>query len=349
MASGGKGVVVVPMAGLRKILPPPSKWRQYQLEIEVGTNLDLEKALLTLVQMGYSRSGMITTPGEFSVRGGILDVYPLTEADPLRIELFDTEVDSIRTFSIDDQRSKEMKNKVMIGPATESPIDASEFSQIADQVEAGLSRSLKRIKDEKTKEQMLENIGFEIEQLRNGQKPEQFYKFLSYAYQPAASLLDYLSSNGLLIFDELSRIQEMNDRLEKEEGEWFTSLLERGEIIHGNEVSHQLSKLLVEHDTPRIYLSLFLRHIPSTNPQNISNISCKLMQNFHGQMHLLKTEVDRWQKGGYSVVFLAPNFKELKQMQSILYDYEIEAAITEKSGSIVSWNPDHTRFTQYRL
>ena len=294
----------------------------------------MEKALLTLVQMGYSRSGMITSPGEFSVRGGILDVYPLTEADPLRIELFDTEVDSIRTFSIDDQRSKEMKNKVMIGPATESPIDASEFSQVADQVEAGLSRSLKRIKDEKTKEQMLENIGFEIEQLRNGQKPEQFYKFLSYAYQPAASLLDYLSSNGLLIFDELSRIQEMNDRLEKEEGEWFTSLLERGEIIHGNEVSHQLSKLLVEHDTPRIYLSLFLRHIPSTNPQNISNISCKLMQNFHGQMHLLKTEVDRWQNGGYSVVFLAPNSQRAKAVQSILFDYEIEAAITEKRDQL---------------
>ena len=54
--------------------------------------------------MGYVRTEMVTTPGEFSVRGGIIDIYPLTEEIPIRIELFDTEIDSIRTFSLDDQR-----------------------------------------------------------------------------------------------------------------------------------------------------------------------------------------------------------------------------------------------------
>ena len=61
------------------------------------------------------------------------------KTDPLRIELFDTEVDSIRTFSIDDQRSKEKINKIVIGPATESPIETSQFTQVAEQLEAGLS------------------------------------------------------------------------------------------------------------------------------------------------------------------------------------------------------------------
>lgn len=59
--------------------------------------------------MGYVRSEMVSSPGEFSVRGGILDIYPLTEEDPLRIELFDTEIDSIRAFSLEDQRSKEKR------------------------------------------------------------------------------------------------------------------------------------------------------------------------------------------------------------------------------------------------
>ena len=334
MASGRRGVFVVPMAGLRKILPSPSYWRQSQLQIKVGDSFDLEKDLLTLVQMGYSRSEMITAPGEFSVRGGILDVYPLTETDPLRIELFDTEIDSIRTFSMDDQRSKQKLSEIVIGPATESPIEISQFPQIAEQLEADLAQSLKQVKDEKTKERLAENIGFDLEQLRNGQKPKQFFKLLSYAYQPAASLLDYIPSDGLLIFDELSRIHEMNDRLEKEEAEWFTSLLEQGEITHGSKVSHQLAKLLTSHATPRIYLSLFLRHIPNTNPQNISNISCKMMQNFHGQMHLLKTEVDRWKENQYSVVFLAPNTQRAKKIQSILLDYEIEAAIVDNQEQL---------------
>ena len=68
-------------------------------------------SLFNLVEMGYVRTEMITTPGEFSVRGGIIDMYPLTEQNPLRIELFDTEIDSIRTFSFEDQRSIEKRKE----------------------------------------------------------------------------------------------------------------------------------------------------------------------------------------------------------------------------------------------
>ncbi|MCR2823383.1 transcription-repair coupling factor [Lederbergia panacisoli] len=329
MASGRRGVFVVPIASLRKMLPPPSVWQKYQLVIEVGQDLDLEKDLLKFVQMGYSRTDMVSAPGEFSLRGGILDIYPLTESDPIRIELFDTEVDSIRTFSLDDQRSKEKREKILIGPASETPVNKDQLAIVVDQLEAGLSRSLKKLRNEKAKELLSENIGYDLELLRNGQKPEQFYKYISYAYEPAASLLDYLSTNGLLVFDELSRIQEMNERLDKEEAEWHTSLLEQGEIIHDLAVSNQLSHLLSKHQLPKVYLSLFMRHVPNTSPQNISNIPCKLMQNFHGQMHVLKGEVDRWQKNRYSVIFLAPNAERAKKIQSVLYDYEIEASIVK--------------------
>ncbi|MBS4221089.1 transcription-repair coupling factor [Bacillus sp. FJAT-49711] len=336
MASGRRGVFVVPIASIRKILPPPSVWQKYQLVIEVGQDLDLENDLLKFVQMGYSRTDMVSAPGEFSVRGGILDIYPLTETDPIRIELFDTEVDSIRSFSLDDQRSKEKRESVLIGPASETPVNHDQLAITVDQLEAGLSRSLKKFRNEKAKELLSENIGYDLEQLRNGQKPEQFYKYISYAYEPAASLLDYLSTNGLLIFDELSRIQEMNERLEKEEAEWHTSLLEQGEIIHDLAVSNQFSQLISKHPLPKVYLSLFMRHVPNTSPQNISNIPCKLMQNFHGQMHVLKGEVDRWQKNRYSVIFLAPNAERAKKIQSVLYDYEIEASIVKSPDHAVS-------------
>ncbi|MBS4201488.1 transcription-repair coupling factor [Bacillus sp. FJAT-49732] len=336
MVSGGRGVFVVPIASLRKILPPPSIWQGYQLLIELGQDLDLEQDLLKFIQMGYSRTDMVSAPGEFSIRGGILDIYPLTETDPIRIELFDTEVDSIRTFSLDDQRSKDKRKSVLIGPATETPINSNQLVKMADQLEAGLSRSLKKLRNEKAKELLSENIGYDLEQLRNGQKPEQFYKYISYAYEPAASLLDYLSENGLLIFDELSRIQEMNESLEKEEAEWQTSLLEQGEIIHDLPVSNPFSQLLSKHQIPKVYLSLFMRHISNTNPQNISNIPCRLMQNFHGQMHLLKGEVERWQKNRYSIIFLAPNAERAKKVQSVLYDYEVEASIVKDPDQTVS-------------
>ena len=69
--------------------------------------------------MGYARQAMVTAPGEFALRGGILDFYPLNMEDPVRIELFDTDVDSIRTFSAEDQRSTDKLEEITILPATE--------------------------------------------------------------------------------------------------------------------------------------------------------------------------------------------------------------------------------------
>src|SRR5690625_7691396 len=68
--------------------------------------------------MGYERAGMVTTPGEFSLRGGIIDIYPVTEEHPVRIELFDEEVDSIRYFDAETQRSLEKRKKSWSGPPT---------------------------------------------------------------------------------------------------------------------------------------------------------------------------------------------------------------------------------------
>ncbi|WP_143118087.1 hypothetical protein, partial [Shouchella clausii] len=81
-------------------------------------------------------------------------------------------------------------------------------------------------------------------------------------------------------------------------------------------------------------MSLFLRHVPNTNPQNIINVTCKQMQNFHGQMHVLKSELDRWKKGKYSVVFLGPDEERIKKLQRVLEDYEIEAAFVSEKGPV---------------
>jgi transcription-repair coupling factor (superfamily II helicase) len=319
------GVVIVPMAGLRKMLPPKDLWAKFQLTFKLGEEIDLDHVLNRFVSMGYIRAGMVSAPGEFSVRGGIIDIYPLTSADPIRIELFDAEVDSIRTFSLEDQRSKEKMKTVVIGPATENPIENDQLDRLITGLEAGLSSSLKRLKDDKAKTLMSQNIGYELEQLRNGQKPDQVFKYLSIAYEKPQSLIDYLPSNGFLFVDEISRVQEMNESLSKEEAEWYTSLLGEGQIIHDLNISHQLPDLMSKAGKPIVYLSLFLRHVPNTSPQNIINISCKQMQNFHGQMHVLKGEVDRWRKGNYAVIFLGPDAERVKKLERVLEDYEIDA------------------------
>ncbi|MFB6469331.1 transcription-repair coupling factor [Cytobacillus sp. Hz8] len=335
LTHGKSGVIIIPMAGLRKLLPPVSLWKNYQLTMNVGDEVEPDDLLLKLVKMGYERVELVSSPGEFSVRGGIIDMYPLTEQDPIRIELFDTEIESIRTFSIDDQRSKEKIKQLNIGPATEALFEEEDYNRLYQNLEDGLANSLKKLKDEKAKTQLMQNISYDLEQLSNRQKPEQLSKYLSLAYEKANSIIDYLPRNSIIFIDEISRVQEMNDSLEKEEAEWFTSLLSEGQIIHGIKLSHQLHEITHHSQYPIVYLSLFLRHVPNTNPQNIINVTCKQMQNFHGQMNVLKGELDRFQKGRYSVLFLGPDKDRVKKLERVLEDYGIEASIIQNDQELL--------------
>ncbi|WP_409290931.1 transcription-repair coupling factor [Peribacillus sp. SCS-37] len=329
------GIVIAPMAGVRKLLPPKDMWKKFQLSFQTGEDINLDETLSGLVSMGYARSEMVSSPGEFSLRGGILDIYPLTETNPIRIELFDTEVDSIRTFTIDTQRSQKKLKRVAIGPSTEALLQNESLERLIERLDSGLSSSLKKIKDSKAKEQMLQNIGHELELLRNGARPEHLFKYLSLAYENTASLLDYLPDDGMVFMDEITRIHEISETLEKEEAEWYTSLLGEGRIIHDVPLSHRLPELLYRSKNPLIYLSLFLRHVPYTNPQNIINFTCKQMQNFHGQMNVFKAEIERWRKGNYSVVVLGPDEERMKKLRRVFEDYGIEAAELEDSSTIL--------------
>ncbi|WP_078414563.1 transcription-repair coupling factor [Priestia abyssalis] len=330
-----KGIIVTPISGLRKLLPPKALWQKSQLVFKTGEEIELEEQLVKLVTLGYERVGMVSSPGEFSIRGGIIDIYPLTEELPVRIELFDTEIDSIRTFTIEDQRSQKKMNEITIGPAVEMVFTDGDLQRGISSLEKGLAATIKKVKDSTVKEKILEQVGQELEQLKQGSVPEHVFKYVSLFYEKPTSLLDYVPDHTVVMFDETTRIHEMSDQLDKEEADWITDLLAAGEIIHGVALSQRLSHLIGKMTKRRIYLSLFLKHIPFANPQNIINISCKSMQQFYGQMNLLKSEVDRWLKSNMAVVLLGANQERVEKLERVLADYEISASILSNDSNIV--------------
>ncbi|MGB8271550.1 MAG: transcription-repair coupling factor, partial [Priestia megaterium] len=329
------GVVVTPLAGIRKLLPPKARWEQTQLPFQMGIDIDVDHYLKRLVELGYERASMVSAPGEFSVRGGIIDIYPLTEELPVRIELFDTEIDSIRTFTIEDQRSQEQLKEISIGPATEIIVNQNEVAQGIEELEAQLASTLQQVKNAALKATLTENIKGEIEQLRQGQLLENMFKYLSFFYESPASLLDYLPEGGLVIFDETTRIQETSDQLETEEAEWITELLGQGQIVRDVQLSHKLPSLIQRAKHQFLYLSLFLKHVSYTSPQNIINISCKQMQQFYGQMNLLKSEIERWKNANYTVVLLGADKERVKKLEGVLADYDIDSSILDGNGQLV--------------
>ncbi|HET7657221.1 MAG TPA: transcription-repair coupling factor, partial [Bacillales bacterium] len=320
-------ILITPIAGLRRFLPPKALWKKSLFQLKVGEELELEKFLDTLVAGGYERTSMIASPGEFSVRGGIIDIYPLTEEKPVRVELFDAEIDSIRYFDVETQRSDEKVEQLWIGPAEEELLFNENFERGTLQLEKILTETLSKLRNKAVKEKLSEHVSHEIEQLRERQVPQGAFKYMSLYYQNPASLLDYIGSETVVVLDEISRVRETGEHLDKEEAEWRTTLAEQGEMPASIEVAHDTESLIQKF--PVLYFSLFLRHIPHTNPENIVNITCRAMQNFHGQMHVLKNEMERWEKSDFAVVFLAANQERAKRLENVLSDYDITADITD--------------------
>src|SRR5699024_10192918 len=107
-----------------------------QLSLTVGAELDLTTTATQLAKMGYVRQKMVAAPGDFAIRGSILDIYALNTPYPVRVDLFDTEIDSLRYFEADSQRSLQNIEAATILPATELVMDQAATQRAAAALQA---------------------------------------------------------------------------------------------------------------------------------------------------------------------------------------------------------------------
>lgn len=322
-ANGFRGILVVPYAGLRKFIPPAQLFKEAQLSIAAGDTIDLSLFLERLTALGYDRVERVEAKGEMSVRGGIVDVFPLHAEMAYRIEWFGDEIDSIRTFDPADQRSVEQINQINITPSREIIADQQRLDQAAQQAYEFLQTQLERMTDREAKARLSANISRHIEQLREGYYFQDMVFYTALIYPERHTLLDYLADDAILVLDEPIRLLETAKQLERMEAEGLTSLLEEGKSLPAMVLSKSYESLLQIKSFTTIYLSLFLRQIPHTQPQNIVNVTCRPMQSFHGQMNVLKSEIERWRKAGYDVMLLANGEDRIARLRRILHDFQI--------------------------
>ena len=127
MAEEKECTIITTFDGLMNPMPAPEKFIQAVKKISVGDTVELNGLTRHLVELGYEKNYQAETMGEFSVRGGIIDIFPLTEETPFRIELWGDEVDSIRSFDPESQRSIENLEEIYIYPACELVLTEEEL------------------------------------------------------------------------------------------------------------------------------------------------------------------------------------------------------------------------------
>ncbi|GFR38411.1 transcription-repair-coupling factor [Insulibacter thermoxylanivorax] len=324
LSQGYRGIVIVPYAGLRRLLPVKETYRDAQLTLRVGEEVPLAELSLQLVRLGYERTDMVEKKGEFSIRGGIMDVYPLTADEAYRIEWFDDEIDSIRTFDPSDQRSIHRVESLTITPAREIIADEQRMAKAADHAAELLNEQLAKMTDRRAKEQLEEHIREDIARLRDGHYFQEIYKYISLLYPERQTIIDYMPEDTIMIVDEPNRLLETARQLERDEGETVTDLLSEGRTLPAFVLSKTHEQVLQYKKFPMLYIQLFLRQVPHTQPQNIVNFVTRAMQNFHGQMNVLKAEADRWAKAETQVLILASDEERINRLRRVLADYKIE-------------------------
>lgn len=324
LVNGFRGITIIPYAGLRKIIPPAQLYRDAQMTVNVGDTVELQPFLERMAQLGYERTDRVETKGEMSIRGGIVDFYPLQGSVAYRIEWFDDEIDSIRTFDPEDQRTIEQMTSTTILPCRELIADDQRRQSAAQQAYDFLQLQLERMTDREAKKKLEMTISRHIDQLREGVYFQDIVNYSALLYPERHTLLDYLADDTILVLDEPIRLIETAKQAEKDEAEGHASLLEEGKSLPALVLSKNYESLLQTKRFPTLYLSLFLRQIPHTQPQNIVNIACRAMQNFHGQMNVMKSEIERWEKAGYRVVLLANGKDRAERLRRILTDFNIK-------------------------
>ena len=335
LLSGDGGIIIIPIAGARRLLPSKEIYQQAHIKVDLNSDIEIEDMTKQLVGMGYVREQIVASPGEFSVRGGIIDVYPLTEEYPVRIELFDIEVDSIRSFDADTQRSKDQLKRVSIPPASEAILPKENWDKALERLKSAYEKTNSKLEDEEAKDALGQNLMPAIEALENGDWHESFAYYNSFLFEKTSTIMDYIPEEAILIYDEYPRILESNHKLEEEETDWMENQMNHQKVLSGQEMSQSFLENQHRLKQPKVYFSMFQKGMGSIRFTSLHNIHYREMQNFFDQMPLIQTEIEAWLKKGVTVVVMTENDERAKQIQGAFRDFNLSAEIHQKTDDVV--------------
>ena len=320
MAEEKECTIITTFDGLMNPMPSPEKFIQAVRKVAVGDSIDLEQFTKHLAELGYEKNYQAETRGEFSVRGGIIDIFPLTEDNPFRIELWGDEVDSIRSFDAESQRSIENLEEVHIYPACELVLTEEErkagidrILKEAEKVSAKLRKEMKTEEAYRVKS-AAEQIAEEAGELGISAGLD---AYLSYFCEERASLLDYFDVENTLIFlDETPRSIERGMATETEFSESMKQRLEKGYILPGQMKELFTCKEIIAKIARRKCISLVALDMknPHLEIETRMSIQSKTVNPYNNSFELLLKDLARYKKNGYRVILLSSSRTRAKRL-----------------------------------
>ena len=320
-------IIVAPVFSAIKKIMPKNVFQNNSITFKVGEELDLSGISENLVKMGYERVPMIYQAGQFSLRGSILDIYPPYEKDPCRVELFDIEIDSIRTFDIDTQRSISKLNQARVFPTVPVILDDKSYNQGHTKIDQNYDHVPER------KEEL-------IHAMETGENVQQLEFYMDYFYDNPQQIMDYMTQPTVFVDDPWRIDEVMKTRNFEYDGD-FKEMLTRGRVVKDD-----YDNLAGEKELHRLYsVSNIYFGNPFSDPYTfgaskkpaggqIRNIKSREAMSYNGKMDIFKKDVKKLLDDGYQVTIVSSIDDRTENIKDFLARENLGGKIKVISGTL---------------
>lgn len=305
LSRGEQVLVVASWEALFFRLPDPITFAAHSIVLRYGQTVNPETVVRLLVQAGYERVDMVENPGQFSQRGGIVDIYGLTNEWPVRVEWFGDEIDLIRQFDLTTQRSLQNVDSVAVLPAHESIWPEAALAKGITRLNVALAKAKQQ--NPGLVEKLAEHIGEDIAKIEDKLVFAGRERYLPFFLPEKFTLIDYLGAEALVVVDEPTRIWEQAEGDFALWSEGVTNLLAEGRLLSLQvEMAFSPSELVARLPFGRtLFLALFPRRPAPWRIDQHYAFLARSVPSFQGQMPFFKQEVGRLLDNQYRVLIMA--------------------------------------------
>ena len=299
LAGGRLNAVCVPAEALLQYTVPRDEFLRNTLTLKPGMVYNREALVARLFAAGYVRRSQVDGPGQFSVRGDIVDIYAPDMHQPARVEYWDDEIDSLASFDLLTQRRDGSLEKIYLSPAREVL-----FGSTAETAEA-LRGAIKKARGKK-RTAMEKATEADLTQLDSGLMPEAMDKYYGIRYPQPATLLDHLDS-PIFVLDEVGGIRDAQKATEYRRGEELTGLLEEGVLCPGLDVLYQTMDdlAIAAQKQSTLLCENFLRGMNEFKLKDLINVEAFAAPNWGGDLASLREDLDPLIAQGYAVTLFS--------------------------------------------
>ncbi len=331
--NGDYRFIVTSAEALMHFLMPPSAFNKHLVTLRPGECFESGQLEQKLLEMGYEREEKVEGRGQYAKRGGILDIYPVNAQMPCRIEFFDIEIDSMRWFSAENQRSVGPCEALSIYPAREIVYSREEIEGIGKRLEAALAETLPKVSAE-VRPLLKKNIMRYVEKLHDSHYFTGVDKFIPYLLEEKASLFDYLAEQHLVFFEEPERTRERMQNEQEDLNNLCETLLEKGMILQGTfSMLHDVETLV---DRAKSYSLITLA--PFEESRSLTDHEAVKLQvkgssisPYSGRLDLLSDDIRKWTSENYRILILCSSQERIERLLEELREKGI-IAVASREG-----------------